>query len=238
MRIEIGKITRNFVILVAILVTMMPGVLALTPAVPPEPSYMEDSSEGIDVDGDFSEWSSPDFFANMNQAGPFHGNSDPDLLSKLYLRYDCTNGILYAMVLLNDSSNHVINVTESEKLFVKVNETDEIEFVNNGLELVNGNTNYDGIAPDLCYIIDASGAKVGWEASTPLAVGSYRLCVRTQVDTQSEVDIPSATGNYQTGIPLEIKCSPYTPIPEFPTIALPVMAILGLMFIFGRKREL
>ena len=29
-----------------------------------------------------------------------------------------------------------------------------------------------------------------------------------------------------------------TDIPEFPTVALPVAAILGLMFIFGRKRDL
>lgn len=29
----------------------------------------------------------------------------------------------------------------------------------------------------------------------------------------------------------------YTPIPEFPTIALPIAAILGLMFVFGRRKQ-
>ncbi|HOW13965.1 PEF-CTERM sorting domain-containing protein [Methanosarcina sp.] len=31
--------------------------------------------------------------------------------------------------------------------------------------------------------------------------------------------------------------SGYTPIPEFPSIALPVVAILGIMFIFGRRKQ-
>ncbi len=30
---------------------------------------------------------------------------------------------------------------------------------------------------------------------------------------------------------------PTTPIPEFPSIALPVVAILGIMFIFGRRKQ-
>lgn len=32
-------------------------------------------------------------------------------------------------------------------------------------------------------------------------------------------------------------CTPPADIPEFPTIALPVAAILGLAFVFGRKKE-
>lgn len=244
MRIEIGKMIRNFVILVTILVTMVPGVLALTPAVPFEPSYMEFSSEVIDVDGNpganpYGEWDlSADYFEDMNEV-EIQGGSNHGLRSKLYLRYDCNNGILYVMVLLNDSINHEINIDESDKLFVKVNATDDINdtvLVNNVIALVNGNTGDNNAAPDLYYINDSSGKRIGWEASTPLSVGTYRLCVRTQVNTSDGVDT-SGTGIEQYGIPLEIKCSPYVPIPEFPTIAIPVMAILGLMFIFGRKRD-
>jgi len=161
------------------------------------------------------------------------------LLSKLYLRYDCNNGILYVMVLLNDSINHEINIDESDKLFVKVNATDDINdtvLVNNVIPLVNGNTGANNVAPALHYIED-NGKIIGWEASTPLSAGTYRLCVRTQVDTSDGVKT-SGTGESQIGIPLLIECSPGPQIPEFPTIALPVMAILGLMFIFGRKRDL
>ena len=28
-----------------------------------------------------------------------------------------------------------------------------------------------------------------------------------------------------------------TPIPEFPTIALPVLSVMGLMLVFGRRRD-
>ena len=233
MRIEIGKITRNFVILVAILVVMVPGVLALTDVEPPEPSYITDESE-------IGEWDlSVDYFADMNEVETQSG-SDHDLLAKLYLRYDCDNGILYAMVLLNDSDNHEINTTETEKLFVKVNATDDIDddevLVNNVIPLVNGTTEDNDAAPDLHYIKDSNGKIIGWEASAHLSAGTYRLCVRTEVDTGDEIKT-SGTGTKKYGIPLQIICSPDVPIPEFPTIAIPVIAILGLMFIFGRKRD-
>jgi hypothetical protein len=38
-------------------------------------------------------------------------------------------------------------------------------------------------------------------------------------------------------IVVEIKGKDLTLIPEFPTVALPVAAILGLVFVFGRKKE-
>jgi len=38
-------------------------------------------------------------------------------------------------------------------------------------------------------------------------------------------------------IVVELKGEGLTAIPEFPTVALPVAAVLGLMFIFGRKNE-
>ena len=38
-------------------------------------------------------------------------------------------------------------------------------------------------------------------------------------------------------IVVEIKGQDLTLVPEFPTVALPVAAVLGLMFIFGRKNE-
>ena len=50
------------------------------------------------------------------------------------------------------------------------------------------------------------------------------------------VTFGGTTGN-NPGLTISHGC-PEIPIPEFPTIALPVAAILGLMFIFGRKRDL
>ena len=243
MRMKIGRNIWNFIILIVTLAVMMQGALALVGANLSEPSYIEYSSEVIDVDGNnvsvpYGEWNTGmDFFADMNEI-QVQGEPNSDLLSNLYLRYDCTNGILYAMVLLNDFDNHVINVTENEMLFVKVNKTDNINqmvLVNNGIVLVNGNTDDGGTAPDLHYIT-VSNKIIGWEASAPLAAGTYRICVRTQVDTSTGVKT-SGTGSNQYGIPLKINCGT-TPIPEFPTVALPVAAIIGLMFLFGRKRDL
>ena len=203
---------------------MMQGVLALTPADPPEPSYAN-SSEAINVDGNsvsdsYGEWNSDDdFFADMYKAGnPEHKKTE--VLSKLYLRYDCIDGYLYAMVLLepgcvidenSDSEEHYIKVDGD----VKVDESDDD----------------DGIAPDFHYILNDNNYKIGWEASTYLPPGSYKLNVHTQVDD----DDTSAVAYRE--IPLEIYCDG-TDIPEFPTVALPIAAILGLMFIFGRKRDL
>ena len=217
MKIEIGGSIRNFVIFVGILVVMVPGVLALPAAIPPAPSYITLPSEVTDVDGDNSEWDlSADFFANMTEAA----KPDKELLSKLYLRYDCTNETLYAMVLLEP--NQVLDGNPDDH-FIKLG---------NSVKLVDASYGDDGSAPDFQFIVNATGAKIGWEASTPLSAESYtNLNVHTQVydDRTSAVEDRS--------ISLVINCGDAY-IPEFPTVALPIAAIIGLMFIFGRKRDL
>ena len=219
MVIEIGRSIRNFVIFVAISVVMMPGVLAL------EPSYLADHEDLIIVDGNnesfAGEWNLANhFFADMYKAA----KTEKEVLSKLYLQYDCIGGTLYAMVLLEPG--YVINDNAADNQFIKINKTFGSNLV---FKLVDANTGNDGFVPDFEYIFNGTDI-IGWEASTDLPVGSYRLNVHTQVypdDTSAVTD---------RDIPLEIYCDPY--IPEFPTITLPIAAILGLMFIFGRKRDL
>ena len=61
----------------------------------PYPNY----GTGIVVDGDPSDWDlTNDFFADMYEAG----NPTKTLLSKSYLRYDCTSNTLYVLVLTED----------------------------------------------------------------------------------------------------------------------------------------
>ena len=225
MKIKLGRSIRNFVIFVAILVVMVQGAMA--PA-SNEPSYIPPSG-AVDVDGNplpanpYGEWDlTNDFFANMHKASNF----DKEVLSKLYLRYDCESGILYAMVLLE--SGHVIDDSAAaDNHYIKINKTGQSKIV---VKLVDGNTDDNDNAPDFHYILN-NDDKIGWEASTDLPAGSYRLNVHTQVDD----DETSAVTDRD--IPLTIICGT-NDIPEFPTIALPVAAILGLMFIFGRKRDL
>ena len=216
MKIKLGRSIRNFVIFVAILVVMVQGAVA--PA-SNEPSYIPPSG-AVDVDGNPNEWNlTNDFFADMYKSA--NNNGKDIVLSKLYLRYDCTNGTLYAMVLLED--DYVIDANASvDNHYIKLG---------NNIKFVDGNDDNDGNAPDFHYIFSGND-KIGWEASTPFSIGSYdNLNVHTQVykDETSAVE--------SRGIPLTIICGT-NDIPEFPTIALPVAAILGLMFIFGRKREL
>ena len=47
----------------------------------------------------------------------------------------------------------------------------------------------------------------------------------------------SSDNDYQDVVVEVCSCDDLTLIPEFPTVALPVAAVLGLMFIFGRKNE-
>ena len=199
MRIEIGRNIKNFIIFVAILVVMVPGVMAL--------SYTPPS---ITVDRDISDWNlSADYFSVMTQSN--NPSPDPVYLSDLYLRYDCENEILYAMVLLR---NGVITDFDPEEHHIKLDG-------NNNL-LVNGN--------DFAFFSDGSG----WETEAPYS-GQHTLSVHTAVNMSSCDGDEDETSSVQY-IPLVITCDS-TPIPEFPTIALPVAAILGLMFLFGRKRD-
>ena len=48
-----------------------------------------------DIDGNDSEWGQADFVAEMHEAG----NSSKDLLSNLYMRYDCSNKTAYVLVM-------------------------------------------------------------------------------------------------------------------------------------------
>ena len=67
--------------------------LATTPAVAASPIP---ASGAALVDGQYGEWAlARDFFAYMYRAG----DSTKVAESKLYLRYDCANGVAYALVL-------------------------------------------------------------------------------------------------------------------------------------------
>lgn len=52
----------------------------------------------------------------------------------------------------------------------------------------------------------------------------------------AHVAFDKSTGEHVT-IDCSGKVRGHTEIPEFPTVALPVAAILGLMFIFGRRKQ-
>ncbi|MDQ1252418.1 MAG: hypothetical protein QG646_1539 [Euryarchaeota archaeon] len=84
--------------------------------------------------------------------------------------------------------------------------------------------------------------------------GSGATTVTVTLTSSSAVEALSASTGYQVAAhaawgtgsayfagpgtqPLEPPQPPDTEIPEFPTIAMPVAAILGLMFVFGRRKQ-
>jgi hypothetical protein len=133
-------------------------------ATPPQPTL---GTAGVD---EFSgEWNlTDDFFANMHEAG----RTSKDVLSKLYLRYDCTNEILYSLVILEDG--YILNHAGSGEHYIKVD----------GAKMVDESYGDDDSAPDFAFLNQLDPNYEGWEASTPLPKNqTFALNVHTQVDT-------------------------------------------------------
>ncbi|MEE9431252.1 MAG: T9SS type A sorting domain-containing protein [Melioribacteraceae bacterium] len=89
------------ILLIPILLVTFFATVKAQPYLPPLP----EPGTAI-VDGNISEWdlsvSGPDFFANMYQA--WNNGSNKPILSHLFLRYDCENEIMYALVYQVDGS--------------------------------------------------------------------------------------------------------------------------------------
>jgi hypothetical protein len=152
---------------------MLGMALALVPAAlvsaasPPEPTYGT-----ANVDGNPGEWDlTNDFFADMYLAA----NPQSDVLSKLYLRYDCATSTLYVLVLAEPGFD-IDGDTNLDNHFVKLG---------NNIKLVDGNAVDDGTPPDFHFIGLSGSTADGWEASAILAPGSYNnLNVHAQVDNE------------------------------------------------------
>ena len=157
---------------------------ATASATPPAPS-----NGSANIDGNPAEWNTTtDFFSNMIRAGGNGGQTTVE--SKLYLRYDCAAQVMYTLVTAEPGITIPTNLPNDN--FVKIG----------GAKQVDGSFGDDGIAPDFAYVGSASGQSAGWEASFPLAPGSYTLNVHAQVED----------GGLQTSavpdraIPLVVEC--------------------------------
>lgn len=131
---------------------------------PPQPSY-----DVANVDGNSFEWDlSEDYFADMHEAGRI----SKIVLSKLYLRYDCENEVLYALVSVEDG--HSLNFTGQGDHYIKIN----------GAKMVDEFYGDNNVAPDFAFLGSNDANADGWEASTPLPKNqSYMINVHTQVNT-------------------------------------------------------
>jgi hypothetical protein len=144
------------------------------------------------VDGNPGEWDlANDFFADMYLAA----NPTKQVLSKLYLRYDCDSNTLGVLVLVEPG--HTIEASSSgDNHFVKINDSKAVD------------ANYvpaDGAPPpDFAWIgLSPDGnTAAGWEAAITLYPGTHDLNVHSNVDNG---DTSAVDGR---SIELTIDCDP------------------------------
>lgn len=171
------------------LVVLIAAILLPTPAAAfaPQPIYAV-----ANVDGNSGEWNlATDYFADMYIAG------DPtrQVESKLYLRYHCNSGTLYALVLPEPGYTIVASGGDA---FIKLG---------NPITLVNDDMGDNDLTPDFRYFGISGNSAAGWEASAFLAPGTYsNLNVHTNVFDSNGQPQTSAVAN--RSIPITIECPP------------------------------
>jgi hypothetical protein len=138
------------------------------------------------VDGDSSEWTSSDFIADMYKAG------DPtkEVLSQLYMRYDCNTETMFVFVSSNGVSLPILT-EDGEEVWIKV------DGPNN--KVVTSDDEGSGSTPDFAWVgkpLTADTTAKGWEGSFHLAAnGTYDIEVHCNVweddlsQTSSTVDL-------------------------------------------------
>lgn len=172
---------------------LLPAILVLPArATPPQPSY-----GGALVDGIPSEWNlTDDFFSLMYRAG----NPSKPVESRAYLRYNCTLGIMYVLVLTEPGVVGYIDPLV-QTAWVAINSQNN--------KVVTENSGNDMIPPDFAWVdrgFDGNPQHVhGYEASFLISPGSYNIIFHIDIfDGASQTS--ASPGFPGTGPPLVIDC--------------------------------
>lgn len=173
------------------------GLLLLTviaaPAVMAAPPHPSPGSATID--GSIGDWSlGDDFFANMTDAG----KPDADVRAKLYLKYDCDEEVLYALVLVQGEEK--ARQDRPDEAYLRIDGSGKLISPSGDFAWVNG----DGTLAD------------GWEGAGSLAPGTYTLRAHVLVADDS-ADGYTPMDPVGREVPLVIECeepTPPTPTPS------------------------
>ena len=138
---------------------------------PPEPTYAWATVDGNPGEWNLAEDGTGDFFANMIRAGGQGGQTKVE--SKVYLRYDCSTGTLYALVL---AEPNVDVLQQPDNAWIKIDgpATD-----------VDGDSGNDGTPPDFEWVWVEDELR-GYEASVFVSEGSHTFSVHIQVFDDGE----------------------------------------------------
>lgn len=182
----------RYVFALASMVAFLPLAPLSVSATPPLPSL----GTAV-VDGQYGEWNlTADFFANMYRAG----KPNKPLESKLFLRYDCTKQVMYALVLVEPGAVGYIDSSASTA-WIAINA--------NNNKVVNELAGNDGVPPDFAWVgrgYDGGQWHVlGYEASFPIRPGSYIIMAHINIwDARAQTS--ATTGFPGTGPQFEIHC--------------------------------
>jgi hypothetical protein len=163
---------------------------------------------GITVDGNPADWNlATDFAADMYNSG----NANPNwpgyaVLSKLYLRYDCSTGTLCILVLDVAGDGRVV-VPDPSDAWVKLYGVG----LANDL-LVNGWNEGGTLAHSFAWVHETAGDPltpvVGYEACAHLEEGVYPALEAHLVVLGPDDDFTSSTGRNEDMLSLSIQCEP------------------------------
>lgn len=179
---------------IVVLVALVLGTATAMPATatPPQPTYGT-----ANVDGNSGEWNLVnDFFSLMYRAG----KDNKPVESKAYLRYDCSAGVMYVLVLMEPNSVGYIDPL-AQTAWVAINDQNN--------KVVTENSGDDGIPPDFQWIgqgYDGNPQHVrGYEASFAIAQGSYTIIFHVDIfDVNGQTS--ASPGFPGTGPALTIEC--------------------------------
>jgi uncharacterized repeat protein (TIGR01451 family) len=167
---------------------------AATAANPPQPTYAS-----ANMNGDPSEWDlnvGGDFFAYMY----LNGNVSAQVYSNVSLRYDCSTGIMYVLVM---------SVPDVPVLVSPNNAWGAIDSASN--KVYTGNSGNGSTLPAFVWVGQGYDSNMdhaqGYEAAFSLAPGSYGIIVNVAVDDAGPQTSATA-GSPFDGLSLVIECNP------------------------------
>jgi hypothetical protein len=174
-------------LLLVLALVVFPFSAAQANASTPEPTY-----GSAVVDGDPGEWDlTVDQFAPLYQAGM----SNKPIEGYVYLRYDCSDNVMYALV-KTVAGVTVLSNMGSDVHYIKIDGP--------GGTVVNSGSGNDGTPPDFEWV-QSNGDTIGWEASFNLAMGLHTILVHTQVynPNSGETNSTAALEGY---LPIMVAC--------------------------------
>ncbi len=181
-------------------VAVLAGIVILAPASIAAGSPPNPSSGVATVDGKIAEWSlAADLFSDMSDAG----YASRPVVAHLYLRYDCASGTLFALVLGVGDARFL--QTRPEDAYLRIGDSGKI---------VSGQSGNDGTPPDFAWVNGDGKLADGYEASAPVAPGSYPELRAHILMLDESADGYAPIDTRPRNVPLELNCPKATPTGE------------------------